>query len=197
MDKVTAIILAAGESKRMGQPKMLMPFRGMTVIETVIENLIGTDVNGLLLVTGAENEKIIHATGRYPVQYCFNEDYKEGMLSSVKCGFRNLPEDSDFALVCLGDQPMVKAEVINRLIKGAVLSGKGLAMPVYDGRRGHPLLVSCRYKDQVLNLESADGLRSLVSANNDDTEEVKIEDPSVLRDLDTYEDYLNEINQNP
>ena len=92
MNDIWAIILAAGESRRMGFPKMLLPFNGKTMIETVIRNVSQSMVTNILVVLGAEGLKIAETLNDLPVTYCFNENYKEGMLSSVKCGFKNLPD---------------------------------------------------------------------------------------------------------
>ncbi|MCX6335508.1 MAG: nucleotidyltransferase family protein, partial [Bacteroidia bacterium] len=129
MNHIWAIILAAGESKRMRFPKMLLPFRGTTIIEQVIENVINSQVDETVVVLGAENDEIQKGTGNGPVKHCYNADYKEGMLSSVKCGFRFLPPNFEAALVFQGDQPMIKPEITDMVIAAYRRSGKGIVMP--------------------------------------------------------------------
>ena len=117
MKDIWAIILAAGESRRMGQPKMLLPFEGKTMIEKVIDNVSGSKVENLMVVLGAERESIVKIIGELPVRYCYNENYKAGMLSSVKCGFRNIPPNYAASLVFQGDQPLITSKVIDGLLR--------------------------------------------------------------------------------
>jgi molybdenum cofactor cytidylyltransferase len=91
MNGIWAIVLAAGESGRMGSPKMLLPYNDVTVIEQVILNLLDSDIDRVVVVLGAGREEIMSVTRRYDVFHCYNEDYKTGMLSSVKCGFYSIP----------------------------------------------------------------------------------------------------------
>lgn len=194
MDKIWAIILAAGESKRMGSPKMLLPFGGKTMLETVIDNVKGSCVDQILVVLGAEKTRITALIEKLPVKYCYNYNYKEGMLSSVKCGFRNIGE-CRAVLVYQGDQPLISAEVTDRMIDVYRSSDKGILIPVYRKKRGHPLLVDARYKDEIEGIDPAIGLRALAEKHPEDILEVETDEPGILRDFDTYEEYKREINQ--
>jgi molybdenum cofactor cytidylyltransferase len=91
MGEIWAIILAAGESKRMGSPKMLLMFNGRTMIENVIANVSESKASKILVVLGAYRDALVKLIEKLAVRYCYNDNYKEGMLSSVQCGFRNLP----------------------------------------------------------------------------------------------------------
>jgi len=195
MEKIWAVILAAGESKRMGTPKMLLPFNGSTMIECVIGNVTRSNVYKTILVLGAENESLTKLTGILPVECCFNGNYKEGMLSSVKCGFRNIPAGTRAVMVFQGDQPLITSYVINSVIQAYLSSGKGIVIPVYNKRRGHPVLIDNKYRDEIEQLGSDKGLRSLAYNFPDDVLEVSTEEPGILRDFDTYNQYLKEINQ--
>jgi molybdenum cofactor cytidylyltransferase len=191
-----AIILAAGESRRMKAPKMLLPFNGKTIIEKVIENVAGSGVDKISVVLGAGKEDILKVIRKYSVTYCYNDNYKQGMLSSVKCGFKSLPEGFDAALVFLGDQPMIPAVVTDAVINGYRRSGKGLVVPVCDRKRGHPLLISSEYRDEIEKLKTDEGLHLLLKKFPEDVLEVETNTPSILKDIDTQEDYLEEANQN-
>ena len=193
MTGIWAIVLAAGESKRMGSPKMLLPWKGKSIIEQVVENVLSSDVSRVVLVLGAVSDGIKSVTSRYNVVHCYNEDFRRGMLSSVKCGFRALPEDCTAVVVMPGDQPMIGANEINRVIAAWMESGKGIVMPAYRGRRGHPLLIDSRYREEVMSLPEDEGLRALAARNPEDVLEAETDDPSVLRDIDTRDDYLNEL----
>jgi len=195
MTGIWAIVLAAGESKRMGSPKMLLPYNDVTIIEQVIRNLMDSNVDRVVVVVGSDREEIMKVTRRYDVFHCYNPDYKSGMLSSVKCGFYSLPEGCLAALIMPGDQPMTGPGEINRVISTFTESNKGLVMASYNGRRGHPLIVDLKYLDEVLSLPEREGLRTLAGRYPEDVLESGTDDPSVLRDIDTQEDYMNEISK--
>jgi molybdenum cofactor cytidylyltransferase len=190
-----AIILAGGESKRMKSPKMLLPFHGKTIIENVIENLIASEVEKVMVVLGAFHDDILAVIKDMPVLTCYNENYKEGMLSSVKSGFRYLPEDYSAVLVLQGDQPMISSVIINKVINAHKKSEKGLVMPVFRKKRGHPLLIDRKYRKEITNLSNEEGLRSLAEKFSNDVLELNVNNPEILRDIDTQEDYIRELNQ--
>ena len=195
MNGIWAIVLAAGESRRMGSPKMLLPYNDMTVIEQVVNNLLDADIDRVVVVLGANREDIMKVTRSYDVFHCYNEDYKEGMLSSVKCGFYSLPQGCTGALIMPGDQPMTGPGEINRVIRTFLESGKGLVMAAHNGKRGHPLIVDMKYADEVLTLPEDEGLRALAARHPEDVLESDTDDSSVLRDIDTQEDYINVISK--
>jgi molybdenum cofactor cytidylyltransferase len=195
MGEVWAIILAAGESKRMKVPKMLLPFHGKTMIEKVVENVAGSEVFRTLVVVGSFREEVSGAISRTGVSVCYNENYRNGMLSSVKYGFKNLPAPYDAVIVLPGDQPFIEPDVINSLIKAYRETGKGIIIPVYRKKRGHPVLISSKYRDAVDSLDENEGLRSLSVMFKEDVFEVKTSSPGILKDIDTKQDYLNELNK--
>jgi molybdenum cofactor cytidylyltransferase len=195
MGRLWAIILAAGESKRMGSPKMLLLFNGITMLEKVIGNIRDSVVDHIVVVLGAEKEALTELVSKSSVRYCFNDNYKQGMLSSVKCGFRNLPPDFEAVLVFQGDQPFISPKVINRVIEGYRSDGKGIVIPVCKGKRGHPLLIDQKYRNDIERLDDKEGLRALSRQFSEDVLEVETDDPGILRDFDTYEEYKKELNQ--
>jgi molybdenum cofactor cytidylyltransferase len=195
MGNIWAIILAAGESKRMKVPKMLLPFNGKTMIEKVIENVIRSEVFRTLVVLGSYRNEILGSISHLPINHCYNENYRKGMLSSVQCGFKNLPVKFDAVLVFPGDQPFIEPYVINMIINTYREIGKGIIVPVYRNKRGHPLLIDCKYRDEINTLEENEGLRSLSNMHQKDVFEVKTNSPGILKDFDTKEDYLNELNK--
>jgi molybdenum cofactor cytidylyltransferase len=195
MDEICAIILAAGESKRMGSPKMLLPFNGSTMIESVIANVTDSEIDKTIVVLGAEKESLVQLLDKLQIGYCYNDNYKEGMLSSVKCGFRNLPQDTSAALVFQGDQPLITSKAINPLIKAYFLSGKGIIIPVYNSKRGHPILIDIKYREEIEKLTPDEGLHMLSVRFRDDVLEVETSESGILRDFDTYEEYKKGINQ--
>jgi molybdenum cofactor cytidylyltransferase len=195
MGEFCAIILAAGESKRMGFPKMLLTFEGRTMIENVIANVTESKVAKIMVVLGAYREALVEQIGKLPVKYCYNDNYKEGMLSSVQCGLRNISSDYNAALVFQGDQPLITPNAINSVIDAYLSSGKGIVIPVYDAKRGHPLLVDLKYRDEIEKLTPDEGLHSLSNKFPDDVLEVETTESGILRDFDTLDEYIEGINQ--
>jgi molybdenum cofactor cytidylyltransferase len=191
MEEIWAIILAAGESKRMGFPKMLLDFNGSTMLENVIRNVENSAVNNILVVLGAYRNELVELVARQKVNYCYNDNYKDGMLSSVKCGLGNLPADFEAVLIFQGDQPLIYPEVVNMLINSFRASGKGIVIPAHNGRRGHPVLIDRKYRKDIVSLDASEGLRALAHLFADDVLEVEVNDPGILRDFDTYEEYKN------
>lgn len=195
MGGIWSIILAAGESKRMGFPKMLLQINGKTMIENVIDHVAESESNDILVVLGANSEELTGIIENYDIRYCYNANYSKGMLSSVQCGFNNLPSVFEAAMVFQGDQPLISPLSINSVIHGYRSTGRGIVIPVYKGRRGHPLLLDMKYRDEIDNLDPGEGLRSISYTHRDDVFEVKTDDPGIIRDFDTYNEYKKEFNQ--
>lgn len=195
MSGISAIILAAGESKRMGSPKMLLDFGGITMLEKVICNVKASSADDIIVVLGAYREDILKIADNAGVRSCYNEIYREGMLSSVQCGFKNMATASDAVLIFQGDQPLITPEVTNSVINRYKNGVKGIVVPVYRNRRGHPLLVDRKYFGEIEKLDPGKGLRSLSEIFPSDVEEVSVDEPSILRDFDTFEEYIKAIKQ--
>ncbi len=195
MDNIWAIILAAGESKRMGFPKMMLDFNGKTLLENAIGTVRDSDIDHMVVVLGAWRESILEILSRHGINSCFNENYKSGMLSSVQCGFKNVPSDAEAVFVFQGDQPLISPTTVNVLISAFRKSPKDIVIPVHDRKRGHPILIGKRYRDEIDTLDAGIGLRELTSNHPDSILEVDTGDPGILRDFDTYEEYLKEINK--
>jgi molybdenum cofactor cytidylyltransferase len=113
------------------------------------------------------------------------------MLSSVQKGFVSLPEEAEAVLVFLGDQPMITSSVIDQIVKAYHSTEKGIVLPVYDKKRGHPVLISTRYREEVAHLDPQVGLRELIHNHPEDILEVGLDSSSILEDIDTPEDYKN------
>ena len=189
---IWAVILAAGESKRMGEQKLLLPFGDNTIIGTVVNNAIGSKIDHAMVVLGSDDAMVRNEVADLPVEIVVNTRFQEGMLSSIQCGFRALPGNAQATLVALGDQPAIPSSVFDAIIDSYKQSEKGLVLPVYQGRRGHPLLVDMKYREDVRRLRPDEGLRSLLRQNVDDILEVTVNTPGILKDIDTREDYDKE-----
>jgi molybdenum cofactor cytidylyltransferase len=187
-----AIVLAAGASRRMGAPKMLLPLAGKTVIATVVDRLAETAIDRTIVVAGAERARIAEALAGRPAEIIENPDPDAGMLSSVRCGLRALPPECRAVLVALGDGPRISPGVVDAMLGALDAGPKGIVVPVHRGRRGHPLLFGIRHRDEVLARHDGVGLRGLLAAHPDDVLELPVDDPAVLADMDAPEDYRRE-----
>jgi molybdenum cofactor cytidylyltransferase len=186
---IYAIALAAGESRRMGEFKQLLPFGDKTVLQAVVDRLLATRADGVLVVLGCRADEVRATLADRPVRFALNPDYARGMLSSVQAGVAALPPDARAALICLGDQPSVDPVVVGRVIEAHRRTGKGIVIPTSGGKRGHPALVSLRYRDEILALSGEPGLKAVMRGHPEDTLEVEVGRPEILEDMDTPEDY--------
>jgi molybdenum cofactor cytidylyltransferase len=190
---IWAMILAAGESKRMGKPKLLLPYGEKTIIETIVETVVSSNVENTLIILGSDREKIEEKIKNSPVKIVYNRDFRSGMLSSVQCGFKAVPEETRAVLVVLGDQPKISADVSNKLIDAYKSTGKGIVLPVYKKERGHPVLIDMKYRSEVENLSPEVGLRGTVYNHPEDILEVDVETSSIFQDIDYEADYKREL----
>lgn len=190
--RVVGLVLAAGRSLRMGRPKQLLPLAdGRTVVEVVVERL-RPHVERVVVVVGHVAERVAAALAATDAQLVANPDVDRGMLSSVRCGLQAAGDDCDGYLVCLGDQPSIRGPVLAALLEAVRRTGKGIAVPVCGGRRGHPVYLARRYRDAVLALGDDRGLNAVTGAHPEDTAEVEVDEAAVLEDMDTPADYERE-----
>jgi molybdenum cofactor cytidylyltransferase len=186
---VWALVLAAGESRRMGESKLLLPFSRSTMIETVVQNCMDSSVAGILVVLGHQWPRILDKLKNYAVETTINPHYQKGMLSSVQWGFQKLPRGVSAAMVVLGDQPGISSQTIDLVIHAFQSGIKGIIFPTHKGAGGHPLLVDMKYDREIQSLDPAVGLRGLHSLHPDDILRVEVGDISVLQDIDNQGDY--------
>ncbi len=177
----------------MARPKLLLPFGEKTIIETVLDNAASSKANYTLLVLGGFREKIKQKAKGFPAITIFNPDYKQGMLSSVQQGFRSLPEGAQAAVVLLGDQPAISHTVIDKVIDAYSQTTKGIVLPTYKKKRGHPVLFDMKYKSDIAALSPNVGLKGIAYGHPSDVFEVQVTTSSILRDIDDIEDYKREL----
>ena len=192
---IWAVVLAAGESKRMGKPKMLLPFGESTILEIVIRSLLAADFPNVLVVLGAESTRLSELLRDYPVQTVYNPNYSQGMLSSVQAGFAALPSLLRSVLVVLGDQPMLSGSTLARLMAASQTSPDSIVLPVYQGRRGHPLLIPAKYRSEISTLSHTIGLRQLLQRHPDAVEEIPVDSPEILQDIDDPQAYQEALSK--
>jgi molybdenum cofactor cytidylyltransferase len=201
---ISAIILAAGQSKRMGQPKMLLPWGNVTVIEHVISVFEGAGVEDILVITGGASEQVTRVIQNIPdhnkIHVVNNEDYERSeMLTSIQCGLRILLQDvaakdsgmkpEAAALIGLGDQPQVRTGSVRKVMEAFVETQSPIVVPSYQMRRGHPWLVAQSLWHELLALSPNQSPRDFLNAHASQIQYVNVDTPSILADLDTPEDY--------
>jgi molybdenum cofactor cytidylyltransferase len=190
---ICALVLAAGESKRMGKPKLLLPFGDKTIIEHILDSIDESKADKILVVLGSHRDEIAQKIAGRKILTAVNLRYREGMLSSIQTGFEALPQETSAALICLGDQPLIPSGVIDALIEVFRKTKKSIVLPVYRKKRGHPVLIDIRHKKEVLSLNPDMGLRALVYRHSQDVQEVEVKTPHILKDIDRPEDYARDL----
>ena len=187
---ISAIILAAGESKRMGQPKMLLPWGNRTVIEHVVSTFFKAGIEDIVVVTGGAHEYVKKTVEPYPVRIIRNPNYAAGeMISSIQCGIQEMPEQTLAALIGLGDQPQIQEGNISAICDAYKENGSPLVVPSFQMKRGHPWLVARPFWQKLLVLQAPQTPRDFLKDHSDQIQYVNLDTPTILADLDTPDDY--------
>ena len=190
---ISALILAAGQSKRMGQPKMLLPWGNTTVLGQVLQTLKQANIPDMLVVTGAARIDIEKICAAYETLVAHNPDYANGeMLSSLQTGLSVLRDktSAETALIVLGDQPQVQEGSVRAVVRRFIETESNLVVPSFQMRRGHPWLVARPLWDEIPQMKSPQSPRDFLNSHASEIEYVDVDNPSILADLDTFEDYL-------
>jgi CTP:molybdopterin cytidylyltransferase MocA len=189
------VVLAAGLSTRMGAFKPLLPLGDGTVLESAIATLRDGGVTDVIVVTGHRGDELDPAIARARARRAHNPRFADGMYTSVQAGVAALPGDIDafFLLPC--DIPRAGAATVRELALARAEAGDPASLyPTHQGRRGHPPLIAARLIPEILAADPAGGLRELLRAH--DALEIEVDEPGILRDLDTRESYLQVSGRN-
>jgi len=187
---ITAIILAAGQSLRMRQPKMLLPWGEITVLGQVLATFQRAGADELLVVTGGYREQVEALVGK-SARIVFNPEYAQGeMLSSIQRGIAKLNPETQAILVALGDQPQVQERSVRMVMEAYRQSGSSIVVPSFQMRRGHPWLVARPFWGEILAMKRSESPRDFLNRYAREIEYVTVDNSSILQDLDTPEDYL-------
>lgn len=185
-----ALILAAGFSSRMGKLKPLLPLGGSNVLETTTACFLEAGISDLYVVLGHEADRI-RAHYRYApdVHLVYNQQYRDGMFTSVLAGIRAMAEDITAFLMMPGDCPLVAPDTVGKVLRAHEETGASIVRPTYQGRSGHPCLISMQYREEILHGNFPQGLRTLMNRHAADIESVPVTDEAILWDMDTPEQY--------
>lgn len=188
--EVTGVILAAGLSSRMGEFKQLLPIGGCPAV-CKIASVLKENLRQVIVVAGHRAKDVQDAISGLEVECVINQDYRDGMLSSVQCAVREIGPSRDY-LFCLGDQPSLNGDIIQTVVGRALRVDAGIVVPTYNGKRGHPLFLKRSYGPAILELEQGVGLNAITRTNPQDTVEVPVDYEAILQDMDTPADYVRE-----
>jgi molybdenum cofactor cytidylyltransferase len=189
---VSAILLAAGTSSRMGQAKQLLPLGSSTVLAQTLEHARAAAVDEVVLVLGSSAEPIRHQlpqTLLAGVKMVVNHSYEQGMASSLRSGLSALDPQSAAALIILGDQPFTLPQTLDRIIQAYRDSGAQIVIPTHQGTRGNPVLLDRSVFSEAMALEGDVGCRAIFRNHLEGIVNVEVEDVGVLLDIDDREDY--------
>jgi len=189
--KAAAVVLAAGRSTRMGGPnKLLAELDGKKLVRIVTEQALASKASEVIVVIGHQAELVEQALqglqGGHKVKFVSNPDFASGLASSIKAGIAAVPETCDGAVICLGDMPLINADLIDRLI-GSFAPNRGnlIVVPVSEGRRGNPVLWSRRFFSELMTLDGDVGARHLIAKHGEAVTEVPVDGESAFLDIDT------------
>lgn len=194
---INAMILAAGESRRMGMPKPLLRYGDTTFLEQILSVVRGSVVDRATVVLGACSQMIRASADLSQVDVVINEDYQQGQLSSLIVGLKSVLGETEAVLVFLADHPFVTVEVVNRIVGAFRETKSPIVVPVFETRRGHPALFARSMFDELINAPVEEGARHVLYSNEDKVLEVEVPDPGVLKAIDTPEDYVSHFGTDP
>ena len=187
---ISAILLAAGQSKRMGdENKLTKKINGIPLIKHSIKNILSSSVDELIVVIGYQKkiiEKLIDKNEK--IKIIFNKDFESGVATSIKLGINNLTEQSEAFFICLGDMPMVNKFIYNQLIKSR--NNKEIVVPTYKKQQGNPVLFSKSLKSKIITIQGDVGAKKILELNKDKILNVEIDDKSIRKDFNTKGDFI-------
>lgn len=186
---INAIILAAGQSERMGKPKPLLTFKDQTFLEHIIEELKLSDIDKITVVLGANADNIQGNVDLSETNVVINSDYLEGQLSSLKKALKNLPENTQAILLVLVDHPFFTKELINEIVKVFHKTNNPIIVPVFNNKRGHPTLFSKAVFAQLLDAPKDQGARYVLHSNKEKIFELTTAQSGILIGIDTPDEY--------
>jgi molybdenum cofactor cytidylyltransferase len=173
----------------MGRTKQLLPFRGRTILQCVVDSALASSLCRVVVVLGHQADALRPLLNGRDVEVALNPNYRMGQSSSLKAGLRALTEETEAVLFLLGDQPLVTPAIIDRILAAYAASPSPIVIPVCEGRRGNPVLFSRETFSRIAVLDEDCGARPLFAEYAGRILEVPVADPAIHLDIDTEEDY--------
>src|SRR5579864_3401979 len=187
---LAAVILSGGASRRMGSPKALVPYQGRPFLEHLLEVTKHPRIGVRRVVLGADAEPIARAIDLHADEIVINEEWEKGQLSSIQAALRSLPAGTDGTLLCLIDHPLISVELVHDLVERFYATHSPIVLPVFEGRRGHPVIFSSALYEELLHAPLEMGARAVVWAHAHEVEEfltneegcvLNLNDPDTLK----------------
>jgi molybdenum cofactor cytidylyltransferase len=189
---VSAVIPAAGMSTRMGQNKLLMSFKGKSLIAHAVDTLLASEVDEVVVVLGHEAEKVMEKLEGKQVKFVKNPNYREGLSTSVRAGVSAVSPMAKAIMIYLADQPLLEARDVDRLIRAFAQArqlNKSIVVPFFHGQRGNPVILDTSYRDAILDVVGDVGCKRVIRRNPDRVFVVEMEADHVVRDVDRIEEF--------
>lgn len=187
---IAGLVLAAGESSRMGTDKALLTYHGRTFLEIILATLRKASISRIAVVLGHHADEVQRRINFQGVAVVLNQDYSRGQTSSLQAGLKALESpDLDAFVLCLVDQPAVSVEVVQRLIAAFRESGSPVVIPTYQNQRGHPVLIGRALFEELKSLSHDRGANTVVHEYRGATRFVPVSDPGILLDVDDPDAY--------
>ncbi|MEM3794232.1 MAG: molybdenum cofactor cytidylyltransferase, partial [Thermoprotei archaeon] len=183
------LILAAGESRRMGTQKLLLEVQGKPILQHVIDTASTIGFPELVVVIGSQSDKIISKINFGSVKIVINNEYRAGLSSSLKLGLKSFTSNPDAYMVMLGDMPFIRPDTLRKLLEEHAKTDPFMSIPVYREKRGNPVIISRRAVKEVETLSGDSGARQLLERHPHEVMWIQVDDEGVILDVDTQEDY--------
>jgi len=193
---ISALLLAAGASKRFGRPKLLLPLGNSTILERSLDNLLDSKVTEVIVVIGYHANEARRLIASKPVKIVVNRDYRQGMSTSLRAGLDMVSSHATAIMIALADLPFITTAAVDTLIEAFKYSNKGIIVPVHKSKRGHPVILSTKYKDELSRLKGDVGGRETIRRHSDDILEVAVDSESIYQDIDTLASYQSYLKSN-
>ncbi|HEV1993289.1 MAG TPA: nucleotidyltransferase family protein [Candidatus Acidoferrum sp.] len=184
---LAAVILSGGASSRMGSPKALLPFQGRPFLEHLLEVTSRPEIGARRVVLGAHAEPIAKAINLKADEIVINHEWEKGQLSSIQAALRSLPPGTDGILLCLIDHPLISSALVQELIEQFYKTKSPIVLPVYEGRRGHPVIFSASLYEELLRAPLETGARAVVWAHKGEIAEVRTNEEGCVLNLNDPE----------
>src|SRR5882672_8317931 len=184
---LAAVILSGGASSRMGSPKALLAYQGRPFLEHLLEIAVHLQIGFRRVVLGADAEPIAKAIHLQADEIVINADWEKGQLTSIQSALRSLPPGTDGILLCLIDHPLISNALVQDLIEQFYKTRSPIVLPVYEGRRGHPVIFSAVLYDELLRAPLQTGARAVVWAHKGEVEEVRTNEEGCVLNLNDPE----------
>ena len=187
---ISATILAAGSSQRMGDNKLLLPFQDDTLINIVCKTIIDSYLKPVFVVTGFENKKVLESLPKSIDKIIYNEDWSRGMATSINKAISSLPNNIDGNMIVLGDMPLITVKTINKLHQVFLNNnGNKIIYADYLGKQANPVIFPRKFFDEILHLNGDRGCKKIIYKNRKSSIGVPIDSSEVIFDCDTKDDY--------